>query len=252
MKKILLLGDVCRDIYHYGVCERLSPEAPVPIIDYQYTTEVSGMSYNVYRNLKVFGNDIDFFHGPMSRKERYIDIRSGQQIFRMDVKSAEDQNSIVGINFLKKYDAVVISDYDKGFVTENIVKKIKDTWNDIPIFVDSKKKNLEVYKDCIIKINESEYKNSTGYEFARELIVTLGANGARRKDKKYPSEKVNVHDVTGAGDVFLSVLASVYLDTNDLDYSIECAVKLSTESVKHFGSYTLKKEELYAHINYWT
>jgi D-beta-D-heptose 7-phosphate kinase/D-beta-D-heptose 1-phosphate adenosyltransferase len=140
MKKILLLGDACRDIYHYGVCERLSPEAPVPIIDYQYTTEVSGMSYNVYRNLKVFDNDIDFLHGPMSRKERYIDIRSGQQIFRMDVKSAEDQNSIVGINFSKKYDAVVISDYDKGFVTENIVKKIRETWNDIPIFVDSKKK----------------------------------------------------------------------------------------------------------------
>jgi len=252
MSRILLVGDVCLDVYHYGICSRLSPEAPVPIMDYKFSKEFTGMAFNVYRNLKAFDNTIDFVHGPFSKKERYIDIRTSHQLLRIDNKSYESEQVVFPADmFLRNYDAVVISDYDKGFVTEELICQIKERWQNKPIFVDTKKKNLELYRGCIVKINELEYNESTGHEFPKELIVTLGADGAKRADKHYEAPSVSVHDVTGAGDVFLSVMSSVYLDTEDMDYAIQCAIKLSTESVKHFGSYTLTQKDIHEHIDYW-
>ena len=50
--KILVIGESCRDIFNYGVCSRLCPEAPVPIFNPKKTIESLGMAYNVYKNLE--------------------------------------------------------------------------------------------------------------------------------------------------------------------------------------------------------
>ena len=53
--KILLIGDSCEDIYHFGTCQRISPEAPVPILKKAYEEIRPGMSANVAANLESFG-----------------------------------------------------------------------------------------------------------------------------------------------------------------------------------------------------
>lgn len=246
---ILLVGDASRDIYHYGFCNRISPEAPVPILDFTHTIETFGMAFNVNRNLRVFGNNVDFSHGEPAIKQRYVDLKSGQQIMRLDKDFEQTKVASDYINFHREYDAVVISDYNKGFLTRDCVEKIRSTYSTVPIFVDTKKKDLQIYEGCIVKINEFEYQNSINDQYVKELIVTLGASGAMRGEKKYLAQKVQVHDVTGAGDVFLASLASIYLTNNDLDYAIEKSIALATESVKHPGSYTLTQEDLNEHLN---
>lgn len=247
--KLLLVGDASRDIYHYGFCNRISPEAPVPILDFTHTVETFGMAYNVNRNLRVFGNDVDFSHGEPALKHRYVDLKSGQQIMRLDKDFEQTKFASDFINFHREYDAVVISDYNKGFLTENCVEKIRNTYSNVPIFVDTKKRDLRIYEGCIVKINEFEHQNSINAQYAKELIVTLGASGAIRGEKRYSAKKVQVHDVTGAGDVFLATLASVFLSSGDLDYAIEKSISLATESVKHSGSYTLTQKDLDEHLN---
>ena len=53
--KILLIGEHCDDVYHYGECNRLNPEAPVPILDERYITQIDGMASNVKNNLIALG-----------------------------------------------------------------------------------------------------------------------------------------------------------------------------------------------------
>ena len=58
--KILVLGDNCIDVYHYGIVDRLSPEAPVPIFTPTHQTEKPGMAANVSLNLKSFSCDVNY------------------------------------------------------------------------------------------------------------------------------------------------------------------------------------------------
>ena len=96
-----------------------------------------------------------------------------------------------------EYDALVISDYDKGFLTEKKIQELVD-WFDGPVFIDSKKTKLPK-KDCYLKINEIESKLLKGY---KNLIVTKGAGGADYNKVNYPGEKTKIVDVVGAGDTF--------------------------------------------------
>jgi len=106
--KVLLIGDTCIDEYIYGMCERLNPEAPVPILKYSKTERKSGMAWNVKNNLQSFDVDVCILtHKENIIKSRYIDKRYNQQILRVDcenyVKPMDYEISYEG------YDAVVIS-----------------------------------------------------------------------------------------------------------------------------------------------
>ena len=140
--KILLIGDSCTDEYVYGVCERLNPEAPVPILKYEYVEKQKGMALNVKENLSAFNIEVTM----LTQKEpivkcRYIDKRYNQQILRVD---SEDDVSPLGNDLpQEKFDALVISDYDKGFITSKKLFELVE-WFDGPVFIDSKKTNLPV------------------------------------------------------------------------------------------------------------
>ena len=138
--KVLLIGDSCKDIYQYGYVDRISPEAPVPVFVKTGSEVKYGMVDNVAVNLFALGCDVDVIKGEESTKTRLIDIRSKQHIVRID----EDVYS-EPVNYKTHiwygYDAVVISDYDKGAIVEENVKYITDNFKG-PIFVDSKKNNL--------------------------------------------------------------------------------------------------------------
>lgn len=239
--KVLLIGDSCFDRYVIGEVERLSPEAPVPIIKIINEYTLPGMSLNVKLNLEKLGLDVDLITSTTEIvKIRYIDNRSKQHLLRVDnePKIAQwDKNQ--SIDF-KCYDAIVVSDYDKGFLSYECVEYIiKSTTK--PIFIDTKKPDLNRFsaKHSYVKINDYEFKQR--FSIPENLIVTQGQNGAMLKnfeeEQIFPTKKVEVADVCGAGDTFLAALTCKFLETKSIEQAITFANKASCISVQHRGNY---------------
>jgi D-beta-D-heptose 7-phosphate kinase/D-beta-D-heptose 1-phosphate adenosyltransferase len=148
------------------------------------------------------------------------------------------------IDNVRKVDAVVISDYNKGFLRTSTLIKICEKFKDIPVFVDTKKEDLTMLSQCVIKINEKEFSNIKRMPPTCEFVVTLGEGGALYNDKVYETKKTEVFDVVGAGDVFLSSLVYGYLTSGSLESAIEIANKCASLSVSKMGTYVLTKEDI--------
>lgn len=204
------------------------------------------MAANVYDNLKAFGCNVQFMSAPnKSIKKRYIDIRSKQHIVRVDEDKENQPFECPDPKELKKFDAIVISDYNKGFLTyENMGRIIANFQG--PIFIDTKKQDLAMFHGAFVKVNESEYKNRLTINGT--LIVTLGSKGAMYKEffneTFYPTDQVEVVDVCGAGDTFLAAFAYQYLKTNDIGTAIKFANKCSVITVQHRGVYSLTQDDI--------
>ena len=236
--KILLIGDSCTDEYVYGTCERLNPEAPVPILRFNRKETTRGMAWNVRENLMSFGIEVFILTNKESIiKTRYIDEKSNQHILRVDDEGVCDPMDYELPE--DEYDALVISDYDKGFLTEKKIQELVD-WFEGPVFIDSKKTKLPK-KDCYLKINEIESKLLKGY---KNLIVTKGAGGADYNKVNYPGEKTKIVDVVGAGDTFLSALVYFYLLCGRIEEAIPYANKAAAIAVQNFGTYVLTENDV--------
>lgn len=245
--KVLLLGDHCEDVYHYGVCERISPEAPVPVLKKLETVIKDGMSSNVKNNLQSLGVKVIHYHNKEKiRKHRLVDSRYNQHLIRFD--EGEDrlltEFNLNTIDNVKKIDAVVISDYNKGFLRTNTLIEICEKYKDTPVFIDTKKEDLTMLSRCVIKINEKEFSNIKRMPPDCEFVVTLGEGGALYNNKVYETKKTEVFDVVGAGDVFLSSLVYGYLTLGSLESAIEIANKCASLSVSKMGTYVLTKEDI--------
>ena len=143
-------------------------------------------------------------------------------------------------------DVLVISDYNKGFLTSEVCCEISQLClqKNIPLFVDSKKKDLSCFDGAILKINQIEYEKITKYPTNYELIVTMGDGGCVYKNKIYRTNKVEVFDVCGAGDVFMASLIYKYMKHGCMERAIEFANKCASYSVTKFGTYVLTKEDI--------
>ena len=240
--KVLLLGDSCEDEYIYGRCNRLSPEAPVPILDYAKLQTKSGMAGNVCLNLQSFGLDITFLTNPEKIvKTRFIDEKSNQQILRVD--NEERVKPLLVPVATSSFDAVVISDYNKGYLpTEKIFEIVESAT--CPVFIDSKKTVLPNKENCFVKINDVEYEKLQHDCYIDNLIVTKGSEGCIYKQTLYPAEKVNVYDVVGAGDTFLSALVYGYITTNNIDESLMLGNRAAAIAVQQPGTYILTEEDV--------
>jgi len=241
--KILLVGDDCTDVYKYGSVDRISPEAPVPVFVPKYDIVKDGMAGNVRKNLEALGCDVKFLHGESSTKTRLIDTRSKQQIVRIDkdIKSAPITIEIP----LLEYDAIVISDYNKGTVSYELIKELRCNFSG-PIFVDTKKTDLARLEGCFIKINELEHSRATSFPTGvpSGLIVTYGELGVVYDEFAFGARTVEVADVCGAGDTFLSALTYEYLNTQNMHNAITFAINASAITVQHLGNYAPKLEEI--------
>jgi len=242
--KVLLIGDSCIDEYKLGNVERLSPEAPVPIIKILSVKKVPGMAQNVKKNLENLNFYVDFIsNNETIIKTRYIDSRSNQHMLRVDYEpSITPWNGIVPTN-IHEYDSVVISDYNKGFLTYEHIENIINSF-DGPIFIDTKKQNLSRFnaKNVFIKINEVEFEKLSSKP--ENLIVTLGDRGAQIDNKIFPTTKVDIVDVCGCGDTFLSALTYQYLETESIEQAIIFANKAATITVQHTGNYSPSRKEI--------
>lgn len=251
MKKfrILLIGDDCLDVYQFGTVDRISPEAPVPVFKMGSKEERPGMARNVKANLEELGCDVTYLSGKTSVKTRLIDSRSKQQICRIDNDTISEALNLSSVqDSTKDYDAIVISDYNKGYVSYDLISGLRYIFKG-PIFLDTKKTNLAMFHGIHVKINEHEYKNCKGINDS--LIVTLSSKGAMYKtgrDPKhetyYPATSVEMSDVCGAGDTFLAALTYQYLVSNDISCAISFANRAAAITVQHLGCYAPNLEEI--------
>ena len=138
--KILIIGESCMDIFHYGECNRLTPEAPVPVFNSISLWKNGGMAMNVYNNLKVFVKNVDIVTNENwedIKKTRFVEEKSNHMFIRLDENDKKyGRVDLDTINF-SDYDAVVVSDYNKGFLTESDLNKISNMHN--KTFLDTKK-----------------------------------------------------------------------------------------------------------------
>ena len=252
-KKILLIGDNCIDEFIYTKCTRFCPEAPVPVLDIEVIKENPGMAGNVYENLKAFGLGVEFIHNDNYKevkKSRIVDNATNHMFLRIDKSDHTDPidlRALIKLDF-SNYEAVVISDYCKGFVSEALITLISKLH---PLTFLDTKKVLGEWAAAItyIKINESEYKNNVRHGlreelFADNLIVTLGAKGCRYRGEEYNSTSVDVKDVSGAGDSFLSGLIYKYLETRKIDVSLRFANRVARSAVAERGVSIVKPNNL--------
>ena len=242
---VLLIGDSCIDEYKIGTVDRLSPEAPVPVIKIVDNYTIPGMASNVYSNLSALGIEPDFItNDAIIKKTRYIDKRSGQHLLRVDDESdIIPWSGRIHLSPIGSYDAIIISDYNKGFLTyehiENIIRTVK-----CPVFIDTKKTDVERFQGAWVKINELEYSRLTSE--CSGLIVTLGERGAKvpHHEIHCPTKSVEVMDVCGCGDTFLAALAAQYLFTKDIEKAIIFANVAAGITVQHRGNYAPSYDEI--------
>ena len=253
--RVLLIGDSCTDVYVYGDVKRLNPEAPVPILEPKREDSSKGMAWNVFDNLKAFGLSVFMLTNEEKIiKTRYIHEKSNQQILRVDnepeIKPLPYEPPFITDRSAyhrpphkpppkEWYDVMVISDYNKGYVTQEKLFELVE-WFEGPVFVDSKKTNLP--DKCYVKVNDIEYeKLQTKND---NVIITRGGEGTEYKDKLYPAERVNVFDVVGAGDTFLAALTYGYLKYGTIEEAIPLANKAAAVAVSHRGTYVLTEEDV--------
>jgi len=259
MKKVLVIGDGCKDVFQYGKCERLSPEAPVPVFKPTKSTSNGGMAVNVYNNLKALDVDCDIITDSGATKTRYVDEVSNQMLLRIDENdrifiSPRNYEKLLAFDY-SKYDAIVISDYNKGYVTKQLVKHITDIH---PLVFMDTKKTIDTWAFGVkfLKINEKEFKENVNFliqETPNDIIVTLGKtgavlyhndNGVTKEDYFSIKEEHPVRDLSGAGDTFLAGLVADYLKNNDISSAIKFANKCASWVVTQRGVVVVDKTKI--------
>lgn len=242
MEKITVIGESCLDEFVYCNTNRLSPEAPVPVLVPQHTVQTSGMAGNVKRNLEVLtrANNIKLItQFETITKTRYIDEKSNHMFLRVDNK-VELSPSIVCDKFLAEHlqnqDIVIVSDYNKGFLSDGDLEFI-GTHSNISI-LDSKRiltKDI-INKFTWVKLNKQEAYNNSHIMDDDNVIVTLGSQGAMWNNTLYPSPKpIETIDVSGAGDTFTASFIYKYFQSNNFKRSITYANEQAGKVVQKRG-----------------
>jgi bifunctional ADP-heptose synthase (sugar kinase/adenylyltransferase) len=236
MKKILVIGESCRDVFVYCNSNRLCPEAPVPVLNIVDQRENPGMAGNVRRNIESIYGKVDIHTNNdwyEITKTRYVHQETNHMFFRVDSTQEIKRTNVKKIDL--DSEVIVISDYNKGFLSEEDIEYICSNHNNV--FIDTKKILGDwVSKARFIKINDYEYNNSESFiteELSSKIIHTMGGLGCEYQGKRYPTKKVEVKDLSGAGDTFLSALVVKFIETDDIIQSIkyanDCASKVVTQ-----------------------
>ena len=151
MSSVLIIGDSCKDVFVYGEIGRLAPEAPVPVFNPIRETSNDGMARNVANNVEALDTTIYTITNKNSiKKVRYVDKKSNQLVLRVDehdycdridwdvLRNIQDNKCRLPMGDVEDVDAIIVSDYCKGFLHEDDIEYICQS-ND-NVFVDTKKK----------------------------------------------------------------------------------------------------------------
>ena len=244
MIKVLVIGEICIDRFIYGEIERLSPEAPVPVLKPIEVIENSGMAGNVVQNLLSIDSNLQIKHWHQSEKitkTRYVEKKSNHMILRVDEGENSNCNNIR--NFDEKEiidsDIVIVSDYNKGFLNLHDIEYIGSLAK-LSILDSKKILNIPIItKYTFVKLNKNEYENNIHLSNKNNIIVTKGSEGAIFQNKIYKSPNpAETIDVSGAGDTFVAAFIINYYKTNNIDESINFANKMASIVVNKRGVVT--------------
>ena len=301
--RALVVGDVMLDQYVWGEVERISPEAPVPIVHAGMRDERPGGAANVAMNLAQLGACVTLvgFAGGDAEQERLeslvaeqaieprltaiadaptttkLRILSGhQQIMRLDTECKEQHATAAYDSLLAKALAalpeagvVVLSDYAKGALTEEVCQAIirEAAQRKIPVLVDPKQQDFQRYRGATaVCPNLKELAIATGQSPSdveavlgagqslvaslqlKLMIATLGDKGivALWPETRLhaPAVVQQVYDVSGAGDTVAAVLALSMACDASVDTAIELANVAAGVVVGKVGTSPITREEL--------
>lgn len=268
---VAVVGDLMLDRYITGKVERISPEAPVPIIDVEKEYSMPGGAANVIQNIVALGaNAIPFgvigndLHGeeiknqlqtlhcttdgvivdpfrPTTTKTRIL--AGSHHIVRVDYESRHEISDEIKERLVNSFReaieadhirAIVIQDYNKGVMREDVIREVLQIAKEfnIPVLVDPKQKNFFAYKNVsVFKPNlretaaalnrfiESDKDIQEAILALREkiqaenILLTLGSAGMTLLTNQQiiyiPTSARKVADVSGAGDTVIATMATV-------------------------------------------
>jgi len=304
-QKIMVIGDLILDEYIIGNVTRISPEAPVPIVQVENNDFIPGGAANVAMNIASLGGEVLLAgvtgkdqHGERLKKELSVagvnidavieeDTRTttlktriiahDQQVVRVDW---ENRNSVSELmrrelivhvkKVIQNIDLIVISDYDKGVNSRDLIQEVVSIGREtnIPVFIDPKSQDFSKYSNAtVLTPNKKEASVATGFvidnntvlEKVAELlikkyclesiVITLGSEGIyiKEKDEKslyFSAYTHEVYDVTGAGDTVLATLALGVAAGASLPDAATLANVAAGISVSKLGSASVTKDEL--------
>jgi D-beta-D-heptose 7-phosphate kinase/D-beta-D-heptose 1-phosphate adenosyltransferase len=303
---IIVLGDIMLDVEIHGNTEKMANEAPIPVLHFNFQKKTLGGCGNVLMNLQSLGCDRLFIFSMIgndsSGKEiqdcmaKYPEIipklsvsnsytttvktrgfSNKKILFRYDIErrttlsDAHVETCRRQIDEILKgtaVDSIIISDYNKGFLTKELVEYVILRANSlkIPTFVDPKKDYMKYTGCTVFKPNIKEVQDIFGISFSpeklkeihqkiqetvkcNETVLTLSEQGISyfKKEGELICKKESISevcDVTGAGDVVICIIAYFY-KYFDMSKLIHLATWIGTHSVKHVGTYIVKKCDIF-------
>lgn len=261
---ILVVGEFIQDKFIYCSADRLSPESCCPVAKELFSETNDGGAANVVNNLKSLGRqDVKFIHQDNEIiKTRYVHKNSGHHIVRIDKEeyckplNIDTLIEFVGSN-VQELEMIVISDYCKGFITEDLIADIRNSFS-CKIIIDTKKKAGSWIQNVdFIKINKKEFKeNFLPYNAKNEigrllkntnLFVTLGEKGVYHfnTDSTIKTKEREANCVSGAGDSYLAGFVTKYLSCNDINESLKYANKVASIAVSKRGVVSVSEAEVH-------
>lgn len=266
--RIAVVGDLILDRYIIGDVNRISPEAPVPVVHLTHTRENPGGAGNVAENLKGLGCQVSFFHQPNPPIKTRV-MSGNHHLLRID---DEDEpiwvrwdDIDIGLGYgleNNKYDIVILSDYSKGMLSAEVIREVigRCKTHDIPVVVDSKHKLGDFIEASLVKCNKKEWDRFTtkspyqylGEYFVDDIVITDGPNGMEGYNHSHYNVdglKINLNDSCGAGDTVISVLAVMKALKYGLNESIILANIAGSAVCMHPGVTPITKELLIKRFN---
>lgn len=303
--KALVIGDLMLDEYLWGAVDRISPEAPVPVVSVEKESHTLGGAGNVINNLVVMGARVTAIgtagtgragqmvytklkemgistsgivsepDRPTTRKTRVI--ASNQQVLRIDKEkktyiNKETLEKLLSCieNHIKDTDLIILSDYDKGLVTKELVgktvalaqkhkvltladpKSLDFTKYELVNVLTPNKKEASLAANVDIQSDEDLYKAGDkimAKARLEKLLITCGKDGMVLFEKgqtplHIESEARQVFDVSGAGDTVISLLALGLATGADFKHSARLANAAAGIVVAKVGTATASIDEL--------
>lgn len=296
-QRIGVLGDVMLDIFDYGRVERESPEAPVPIVNVYERRMMPGGAGNVAVNARMLAAVVDLVgtigddpagatltkllwdagielslvtaeDRPTTEKHRVL--KDGTHILRVDHENnrpvGEDcEREIIAHleRCMPRWDALIISDYAKGVVTERVATRALALAREhgVPIVVDTKPAHAKFFSRlALVTPNVKEALAMSGASdvatagplleklFASPVLITEGKDGmtlfAKGKTVHIPAYARSVVDVSGAGDTVTTAAALVLSAEGSLEDAIEIAAVAAAAAVEKPGTGAVTADEL--------
>lgn len=243
-KKILVIGESCTDVFIYGDTHRKSPEGKGPVLLVKSEVYYGGMAANTYNNLTALGANVTLrTQNSEILKTRYLNDETNELYLRVDEFDTVSQIDMEILPNLTEYDAIVISDYNKGFLTEADIQIIASQH---PLVIVDTKKHLGDWCRNIkfIKLNRAETEKNLEYITQNQWLIpkvisTLDKDGASYMHQLIPTKRVEIVDISGAGDTFVAGFTIEYLESGNILKSIQFANDCATKVIIKRGVTTV-------------